>query len=510
MILRKAGNALLILCGVCGPGMVPSLAGDLTASADLTTEIFASDNIFQASEGEEESDIGLRLFPTLGLESRAGRLNWNLDLGAEARAFALASDSNRIEPVLTGNAEAELLPENLFLNGLINLRQSFAQGRARGASGRGAGLTEDRTGVFSFAMGPIWRSNFRGYANLEARYQYEFVKADDVIDATQNHRVNIDIADDRRFEQLDWQLSYVGEWSKPSGDGNNGTTTTDDSGNTSRQEFRGDANYPLTNELALSVVAGYDDGEGDNAEGDETEGGFYWSVGGTWNPSRVFAFRLLLGDKNREFQVTFSPSRRTDLEVSVVDRDVGRDAGITWNARLNHRTRYSNWALRYQERSTSQAESEVADVTGDPVFDQVDEVLNPDTTLGLTDENFFRRRLQANVDYNRGRTLLGIRGAFEKRDYGGDGGSEQTVEAGLTWRWLLGRRTSSVVDIEWEDADFRNGGNEVFLSLTLGLAYVFAEDLEGLLSFSHLNRDNADDGEDFSENRLGLLLRMEF
>jgi len=152
----------------------------------------------------------------------------------------------------------------------------------------------------------------------------------------------------------------------------------------------------------------------------------------------------------------------------------------------------------------------VADVVGDPAFDEVDDVLNPGSTLGLTDEQFFRRRLQASVDYNRGRTRVSLRGAFEQREFAGDGDAEQTWEAGLTWEWLVGRRTSTVLTLDWEDAEFRDDRTETFLSFGLGLAYLFSEDLQGLIGFTHLNRDTADDADDFQENRLGLLLRMEF
>lgn len=505
---QGAGNAILMLCALLGVSERVK-AGDLTVESAITVDTIVSDNIDQAPQSEAESDLRLGIRPLFSLRSQAARLNWNLDLGAEARAFLNSTDVNRIDPQIQGRAEAEVLPENLFLEGLVNLRQSFATGRARGGDGRGAGLAEDQTDVFSLSLGPIWRSDLEGYAQVVGTYRYEYIRANDVVDATHIQRVGLEAVSDRELERLDWALSYQGEWSK-GGQGEGDNAGDDNRDTLSRQVFRAEADYQLNDDWALSAAAGYDGGEGNNTRGEEAESGVYWSVGGTWNPSRIFAFKLLLGPDDREFYFTFSPTRRTDLAVSVIDREVGRDAGVTWDGRLIHRTRHSNWVLLYEETNTSQAETEVADVVGDPAFDEVDDVFNPGSTLGLTDEQFFRRRLQASVDYNRGRTRIELRGAFEQREFAEDGDAEQTWEAGLTWEWLVGRRTSTVLTLDWEDAEFRDDRTETFLSFGLGLTYLFSEDLQGLIGFTHLNRDTADDADDFQENRLGLLLRMEF
>jgi len=502
---QNAGNAVLIVWGLMGLNP-SSLAGEITLEGAVVVEAVASDNLSQTDE-DEESDLVFSVSPLLRLDSQAGRLNWNLQFSAEAEMFARNRDANRIEPVVAGGLEAELIPENLFLEGLVSLRQSYTSGLTRGFEGRAGGLAEDRTGVFTLALSPIWRSDLQGVAELLGSYRFEHVRADNVLEGSNNHRVGVELVSGRRFQRLDWGVSYTGEWFDRNDVGADGEA---DDGVLSRQQLRARADYQLNDDWALSAVLGYAGGEGNNTRGEATDGGVYWSLGGVWNPSRIFSFELLLGPENREFQFTFSPSRRTDLAVSVIDREVGREAGRTWDGRLTHRTRYSRWVVVYEESTTSLAETAVPDLIGNPALDDVENILDPGSTLGITSEDYFRRRLQASVDYNRGRTDLGLRGAFERREFNGGGDTEQTWEVGVSWRRLVGRRTSAVVTVDWENATFRDDRDETLISLGLGLAYLFSEDLQGLIGFTHLDRDTSDSVDDFRENRLGLLLRMEF
>lgn len=498
--MSRYGFPLLLPMTVLGLAALitmPSLAGDVNQSATVTVTGIVSDNIAQTAQDQAEADINLQVTPSLQLDSQGGRVGWTLELAANTDVYLLGTETDRIEPTVLGVGQIELLADRLFLSGGLSLRQAFSEERARGPGGQGAALGEAQEGVFSAFLNPRWQSDLAGYAAFVGNYQVDYVNADG--DSGYNHQLELELSSGRRSPLLEWQLDYLGEWSEPS-----------DAPSTKSQEFRAEVDYLLMQDWSLSGLVGYVSGEGINNQGNDIDGGFYWSFGGRWSPSRRLQLQVLLGPDNQEFYFSFRPTVRSELSLSLQDNNFGQNVGRTWAADFRHRSRYGFWVLRYEEATTSQLESEVNEVTRDPAFEEVDDVLDPASTLGLSDERFFRRRLQTSVDYRRRRTSIGLRTAFEEREFLASDEQARTWEVGVNWRWLLGRRTSTVLDVAWEHVRLRGGGDERFMSLALGLDYQFAEDLQAYLGYTHLQVDSSQGDNDFRENRVGLLLRMEF
>jgi uncharacterized protein (PEP-CTERM system associated) len=501
---------------------------DATTSADwlfsprLTGLSLYTDNLTLAPPGSEENDFVFQLNPGFGLQHTSSRLNAIIDYNMQNLFYINNSEFNTTNHQLQGDSTLEIWNDNFFLdmNGSINQAIISAQNDIGADS---ISVTDNLTDVYTFGVSPYWIDDFGGYANFLARFNYGIVRYgqdavdNQIIGDSQNisdsniQTTSIDLASGRRFTSLNWQLNFFKQTSDQT---ETNSTQSGDSDNDDRESLLGTISYDLHNAFSINARAGYENNNVNDSL--SSENGNFWSVGFTWKPSRFLSTSLFYGPDDQEIIVQISPTARTSLLVSRRDRSVGLDTGVVWGGTFEHRTRNSIWSASYTDStvngnsllfdnqivtcSSTSENSIVADNLGlTPVFD---------SGLTLDSGNFRRKRFQGSVTYTRARTNLALNGYVEKRDF--SSGNEQAYGVGAAWSRGFGPHTTLLTSTCWQYNESNVDQTTDFWTFQTALTHVFTNQFSGALGYRYAQQNSSDNVFDYQENRIFLLLQLQF
>jgi len=511
-----------------------------------------SDNVRLAPSGEAEGDMIFQVDPGISINKEGGRLRFRLEYTAQGLLYANNGDANTINNFLNTFGTAELYEDHLFLDAFGSISQSLTTsgGRAdvgnRGLAGGGSSfasglfnnvnlsvlpganeifnptaifsniaLSGDQTTSANFGVSPYWRQDFGGWADALVRYRYtDTAFEEDGFDG-QINSVEFNLTSGRRFSVLTWSLRYFyqqqdnQQQQDDSQENNQGVV-----GDNRKERVEGQMNYRLNSTWTLTADAGYVDDQSTTIS--NIDNGSYWALGAIWSPNRIYSLGAAYGLNFNRVIARWTPSPRTNLLVSREYRGVGTSPGTYWNGTLNYRARYSTWSARYTQEVTTIQELLSNSLTGvgpdgQPVIlDEDGQVVVPTGPFGLTNEQFLRKRFDANATYRRGRSALSFNLFSENREFQAPNPDENAYGLGGLWTWRFAPRTASFLGTGWERDDSGDDQQDDYWVSVVGLARVFTPDSGGLISYRYYQNDAESSDQGFRENRLNVRFSTKF
>jgi uncharacterized protein (PEP-CTERM system associated) len=317
----------------------PAVAGDPEFSARLTTELTLTDNA-QLSSTNEETDLILRLSPSILARGRGGRLNWSVGYSPNLVFYASNADRNSAQSNLNAYATLEAVDNWLFVDGRATVLQTFENPFLPTPSDATL-ATDNRVETYTFGLSPYIRGELFG------NYRY-LVRNDNYFSNAQN--VSGDVFSNSVLGTIDspmQQLFYGADASYDRTKFSNQQAFT-------AQLVRARIGLRVTPELSLRASGGY---EWNNYGLTDYSGAIY-GVGFDW-----------------------TPTPRTNVSGTWEERFFGP----SYRATFSHRTRLTSWSLTGY-RNTETYNNTLLRLTSGDTRESLDEILTARITDPLVRE----------------------------------------------------------------------------------------------------------------------------
>lgn len=459
----------------------------LSASSTYT------DNANQSATNPEDALI-FSATPGFTLRSEGSRrVQATLQYGLTGVARFGENEGTDLNHNLNAVGHAELAEDFLFLDGNARISQELIS--LFGSPAEAEINDSNRATVGTYSISPYIQKRLGTFANAQARYTNSGAIFENNVasDATSN-AFTAGLTSGTRFDDVSWGLNY----SIRKTENRNAADTTFESASAT-------AGYALTRKFRVFGTVGQD--WNDYLSFIETDGSFY-SIGFGW-----------------------SPTRRTSIETSVGEHYFGR----TFSLSGTHRTRLSQWTVRYSEdvsdipQLTSTLERAKATCTVDELLklpsaptllDFAEAGCDVDLFFrtSITNRVFIAKLLTAGVSWDVGSrtkvsmTLSDLTREFQQGTLGED--RVQSATGSISYRMSPRTTASSSLSFIRNSADAAETGGAAreddIMSLNLGINHQFAEDLDGALTLRHTQRDSNVANADYDENRLTATVNMRF
>lgn len=517
MAKRKNSNpALLLALSLSLPAI--SSAGDWRFTSGIGLSERYSDNVGLAAKGSERSDWITEVTPRLSLSREGARLKANVDYSLQGLLYASGNERNQLRHNLNGKAHAELLREWFFLD--ASARMSHELDTLGGGIGQGDGVGIGNTRrVGSYTLSPYLRHRFGSTATVEARLTQDgvFVGGSGVNDASST-RYHLSAVSGNDFIPLSWSMNYD-------------KTETDNSVGANSGSTRASANarYGLSRKFGLSAQAGMEkyDYTGVNAAARDYS---YYGLGAYYQPSRRFSMDALYNYSDSgnfiSGSVTFNPTLRTALTASTSKRAFGRSHTVG----LTHRTRQSNWNLRYQDDLTTSQQQFLSNLgqvflyncpSGIEILPSG--VLPSDPAncgIGIPvsifsqtqlNETYLSKNLLGSVSYTLRRNTWTLSLYDNQRTLQNSGDTDTTRGVQASWALKPAARTTLTLSGGMSRVEASNGNREDELwNVALVATRQFQPKVTGSVEARRQQRDSNLAGGDYVENSVAARLNMSF
>jgi uncharacterized protein (PEP-CTERM system associated) len=519
--------------------LAPALAwgGDWKVTPSLTLSELYSDNPDLAGHGQEQSDWITEISPRVMVRREGARMNVQADYMMTGLLYASESSRNDILHRLNGKAAAELVEDWFYLDATARISQQLKQGAAAGDAGvvgiggkgglggaGGVGITgvNNTTQVGGYSLSPYLKHRFGSFATVEARVAQENTfSGDSGVSDGSTTRYRLSAVSGNDFYPLSWNASYT----RSDTGNNNGVGDTSDD----RADFK--ARYSLSREFGLTAQAGMEKHDFDGADGDMRDYQYY-GLGVFYTPSRRFAMDASYNHSNSDNgnflsgSVTLNPTLRTSLRASASQRAYGHSYGLD----LTHRTRQSNWSLRYHEDITTsqqqflnyQGSVFVYSCPNGTVYQQPGDPPPSDPNcvpLGVQNyfnqsqqnETYVSKMLTGTVSYTRRRSTWLLSVYNNRRQYQSGGGDEETWGLQASWNLKASADTTLILSggLSTEDNDDGSRSDDLW-NLGLAITHQFQAKVSGSVALRHQERDSNQAGDSYEENSAAVRLSMSF
>ena len=501
--VRLSGSLMLaILCAV------PAHAGQWTITPRLSVGEIYTDNV-NLDDDDKEGDLITEVTPGINIVGEGGRISGELDYQVQNLFFLSNSDASGISQQMDARATAEVTRNFFFVDATSRFGQSIvdAQGTISRNNINDAG---NQTDFYAYGISPYILPHFGGYANGEFRYSLDHVRYDDDVSNSVENRFDASLVSGRKFGPLAWSANYV----------------YDDINRSKADDARfengdADARYFINRKFSMVAQAGYANNDYDTSE--DIENGSYWAVGGFWQPSRYYSLEALTGNNLTTVTAGIYPGRRTSLQVTYRDRDVGLNPGETWSGTFQHRTRRTTWSASYLEDTTTQQQQQLEE--GGFAFLGVDPLTgetNPNPQPGdlvvieptgpitsLTNEVEERKRASGSVGMRTGKTGLIFTVFREQRRFLTSLREEDTTGFSSSINRRVAPRTNATLSGSWQRIEETRGsdgsgdnGDTDFWYIETELRRQIRPRLDGMVGYSFTRQDSDDGRDSYSENRI--------
>ncbi|MGV3654260.1 MAG: TIGR03016 family PEP-CTERM system-associated outer membrane protein [Noviherbaspirillum sp.] len=487
-----------------------ALAAEWRIAPSLDVRETWSDNIRLAPKGEERTDFVTEIAPGIDITAAGPRLKLQANYRMRNQYYAKGNSGNRTQHELKALANAELVEDLLFLDGMAGIsdQRLSAFGPYRQDDFH---LDDNQTRVGTYRLSPYLVNRFGQTATSQLRFASEGVNSNtDGLSNTRTNRIEMRLNSGPAFKTLGWGLQY-----------SRSHTDYNDLGSLRTQNATADLRYRLTREFSLTGSGGYE--EYSYRSTAERPDGAFWTGGIAW-----------------------TPTDRTLIEASAGHRFYGD----TYSLNATHRTRRTAWSVNYQEDvTTSQSQFLVpgtidtaafldqlwAPSIADPMARRqaVDAFMRSSGLPGslatsvntLTNRVFLQKRWQASGAFNTARTTL-VLSAFNARreaqtgqaadasllaasQFALDGDTRQTGVNGV-WTWRIGPRTSAHASAGYTTVRALDSARKDHnTTLGVGVMRQFQPRLRGTLDLRRLESDSNIIG-DTRENAISAALLMQF
>jgi len=440
-----------------------------------------SDNIDLEPNGR--SDLVLEVSPSISVNREGRRLSVNLDYSLQNLVYQDDSDLDTSNHRLSAGLNSELLTDTLFLDFTSSISQQLTSSRASGSADAisGSGNFSD---VFAYSVSPYWQQRIGDIAEFELRYTYDMVSSDDSVgggDDSDSNGVSFDIQNGPATGRLNWNINY-----------DNQQISYDDGGKSDTDSTNARIGYQLTQSFNAFISGTDENNEFSGGRGDDEPEDSTYGAGFTWTPSQDFSLTALYNkrtdprpDEKETFasgDVFWTPTARTDINFGFGSRFFGD----TYNANVNHRTRWTRWNISYDEgvsdfRSLALQTSLIACPANATNIAQCrvlapGEALQPGELLlgsnqglasvinvAINDDKFINETVRASVSIVGARNTVTLSLTDAKRTFVSDGVTEEDTSVDLAWTYQFTSRTDSRVTIGQTESQFDDGQEDDFM-----------------------------------------------
>ncbi len=457
------------------------------------------------SEDNQERAVILRATPGFTLRSRGSR---RVDAALQYQLSGVSrygeKESTDLLHRLNALGKAELVEDFLFLDTTAHVSQELIS--LQGPLVEAEISDQNRATVGTYSVSPYIRKRLGTFANAEARYTASgALFENNVANNTTANTWKAALTSGTRFNDLSWGLNYF--LRKASYD--NAPDSTFERANVS-------LGYVLTRKFRIFGTVG--DEWNDYLSATKTDGSS-WSAGFGW-----------------------SPSRRTSIEASQGQRYFGH----TYNVSARHRTRASNWNLRYTQDLNDITQFLL---TSGTVYDYLclgaggtlqlytDWPFNfppapdcipfggtPGLVFDLRNGIFISKVLRGGVSWGLGKLNYSLDAFDSRREYQAVDSQDRTrgVTAGVTYRMAPNTSVNGSLGLTRYETSTTSSGvtfaalpgtrdrQDDIYKLTLGMNHQFDPKLSGSVVYQHQRRDSNVARGDFTENRITGTVNMSF
>ena len=447
------------------------------AKWDFSESVMASvaytDNV-ELVETDKESAWALILSPNFLINGEGRRLNVSI---AAALQFVTPSDET-FYPQLRANANAELVKNRFFLNAFATAYQQTINPLR--PAGNPINRTDNLTTTYTVGLNPYYIEHFGDVADLrlDYSYQHQFYTSGDLSDRDRNN-FHFSLNSGRRFSAFDWGL--FGRYEK--------TTYSDErSSDTTFKSIDARLGYRLTRSLSP-----------------------YFTFGKEWNTyqssnSRTGGPKWLVG-------TIWSPNPRLNMDLGYGYRFFGHYPYVN----LSYRHRHSALRMLYThdlqsgytplDQQNILAQTDLAGNPVDPFAGNPFDLANPEPGNYVGNGANVNKRLSLSYLLTGKRTTFGISGQYSDREY------VESIRNLTEWRlrFNINRKLARQLLVNgnagWrrteDEFDSRADTWDLGFRITRGLG----DHTNLTFSYTYSNRDSSQPGDDYTENRLALVLR---
>ena len=488
----------------------PAQARDWDLVPRLTISETYTDNVRLETNQEKESDLITEISPGLAAAKEGARAKFYLDYELQGLLFAENGSRNGINHKLFGDSWFELKPDWFYLEADARYyqRNTTSSGRLSLDSVTGSGSLSD---VKTLRVSPYLKHDFSGHARVLARYARSEIRYDSggASDSSIDE-ADVNLSSGYMWRILTWSVDY--SYSKQ----DTQQTTSRDS---TFESARGDLSYRLTDTFRLQALAGWEDNVFRTQR--KLENGAYAAGGFLWRPSRFYGVNMFYGSEYKSATLSLYPTRRTDMEVSYLDRDVGTVVGSVWDATVRHKGPSVNLSATYHVDTSTiqQAELETVEAyldpnTGEISFERPQSgiiISFPVDVLTLTDEVVERKRASGSASYKTGRSVFNGLIYNERRLFLESLNKERTNGGQLSWAWRYSGTTDFILNGGLvRRSRNQNSQEDDLWYVQWSVEHDFTPNAQGAITLRHTEQESNLPSNEYVENRITARLRMEF
>lgn len=506
------GRPLVLATSLALALAVPSaraLDWDFTPSIGAMATL--TDNVNQRANNAEGALI-LGVTPGFSLISKGSRrVQASLQYGLTDVVRFGGDDDHDIFHHLNANGKAELVEDLLYIDTAARISQELTS--LVGSTSDATTNSSNRTNVGTYLISPYLRKRLGTFAQAELRTTASgAIFGESSVADSDVRAFSAQLASGTRFTDLRWALDY----SIRKANNRNASDTT-------FERASAYVGYVLTPRFRVFGTVGQD--SNDYLSSTSTSGSSY-SVGFGW-----------------------APSRRTSLEASVGERYFGP----TYSLAASHRTRQTQWNIRYVEdvsditqqflqdssrlfyicNNTSLVsvqdalQTRPANCTGawsagqiidnNPQLSQAQLLKLGLQTIATASGIYILKSLTANVTWDVGRLGFGFSAQDTKRLYQALGDTQdhiQGVVGAVSYR--MTPHTTANTSLAFTRTSFDTslaGGtarDEDVASLSVGVSHRFSPRLSGGVTARHTRRDSSAANASYDENAITATANMQF
>ncbi len=508
----------------CLLATAPVWAGDWKFTSGIALSERFSDNVDLAPNSQTDSDWITEITPRFSASRAGGRGKVAVDYSLQGLLYASESDQNDVRHNLNGQASLELAKDFFFLDAAARISHQLLSLADAGGLGDAVG-SGNTTAVGSYSLSPYIKHRFGSAATVEARLTQDGVFiGDSSVSDTNSTRYQLNAVSGNYFSSLSWGANYSKSDTRNSG------TSTSDNGSESASA---NARYRLSRKLGLLAQASM---EKNDFTGASTSVGDYssYGLGMFYTPSRRVSMDVLYNDSdNGSFisgKLTLNPTSRTSMAASMGERAYGRSYSLD----LAHRTRKTNWSLRYSDDlTTSQQQylnysgvqnayycpiSKTIEIVpygklpSDPVTCVFFRSSGPPSQAQLN-QTYLSKNLIGTVGYSLRRNTWLLSLFDTRREYQSlVGGSDTTL--GLQASWSLRPAAHTTFTLSGSVSRNEISGSpereDDLWNLTLLATHQFLPKVSGSVEARHQQRKSNQVGGGYAENSVAARLNMSF
>ena len=517
MVSTASNKRALFLWCLLSPAMV--MAGDWKFTPGITLSERYSDNVQLAASGAEQAEWVTEVSPSFSLRRQGARLKVNADYSLQGLLYAEGTNSNKMRHNLNGRANAELLEEWFFLDATARISHTPTSLANSGGLGDSVGIS-NTSSVGAYSLSPYLKHRFGSIASVEARIALDGVFiGDSTVTDTGTTRYSLNATSGNHFYPLSWNASYTKT------DNSNSIAAVTD---TSSERAAVNARYQVNRKFGLLVQASQEKNNFTGATAAVRDYSSY-GVGAFYTPSRRFSMDALYNTSdNGNFlsgNVTASPTLRTTINASASKRAYGR----SYSLGLAHRTRHSNWSLRYQDDLTT-SQQQFLNYVGSGFYydcpsgpepyqpgvapsDPVNCTLKQVNFFSQTQSNatYLAKNLIGTVSYTLRRNTWNLNLYNNQREFQNSGNTDTT--RGMQASWSLRpavRTTFTLTGGLSQTEESVSGRNDDHWNIGLVATRQFQPKLTGSMEVRHQERESNLAGGDFAENSVAARVNMTF